>query len=180
MMQLDGTGFDGLFQRTVTVDGDWSRLPKRDWRGTAIADEALVAVTLLAFDKHIEWCKSDRSQTGDFVVRLLLGSYDSMGRDVQVAFSLASGDRRYRSMVASPTYVPEIVAPRKFQTGVIESFAVVDGDPTIHLLGLFLARSDVRSLRNGLWRVRDHLVDSLPEAFHGMLTYGRTGMLIGE
>lgn len=100
-----------------------------------------------------------------------------MGCDVQVSFSLASGDRRCRSIVASPDYVPAIVAPRTFKTGVIHSFATVEGDPTIHLFALFLARSDTRSLRNGLWRVRDHLAGSLPAAFCGMLTYGRTGAL---
>lgn len=63
MLQLDGTDFDCLSHLTVTVDGEWSPLPKRDWRGAAVADEPLVAVNLLLVDKDIEWAKSDRSHS---------------------------------------------------------------------------------------------------------------------
>jgi len=179
-MQLDGTKFDCLSHMTVNLDGEWSALPKRDWRGTAIADESLVAVAFLSVNGRIEWAKSDRNQLDGFGVRLGLYHYDSTGRDVQIAFSLAQGGRRCRSNVSSPDYVPEIFTARQLQTGVIHSFAAIDGNPTIHVFALFLARSNVRSQRNGLWRVRDDLANSLPDRFRDMMTYGRTGTLDTE
>lgn len=176
-MQIDGTEFDCLSHLAVTVDGDWSPLSKRDWRGRANADEALVAVAFLCVDGHVAWAKSDRQSIDGLAVRLGLYHYDSTGRDVQIAFSIGRGDRRSRSNVLSPNYMPDVIAPRQFQTGVIQPFAALDGDPMIQLFALFLARSNVRSLRNGLWRVRNDLTNSLPDAFRDMLTYGRTGTL---
>ncbi|MCA9264340.1 MAG: hypothetical protein KDA60_10850, partial [Planctomycetales bacterium] len=137
----------------------------------------LVAVALLSVHDRTEWAKSDRPRMDTFDVRLSLHHYDSTGRDVQVVFCLARGDRRARSHIRSQHVVPDINAPRRFQTGVIQSFAAIDGDPPIQLFSLFVARSDVRSLRNGLWRVRGDLATSLPKAFRGMLTHGRTGSL---
>jgi hypothetical protein len=40
---------------------------------------------------------------------------------------------------------------------------------------LLIARRDVRSARNGLWRVRKALATLIPEPFRRILTYGRTG-----
>lgn len=51
----------------------------------------------------------------------------------------------------------------------------IQGDPCIDFLGLFLAKWDTKTGRDGIWHIRPHLRESLPEQMVVPLTYGRTG-----
>ena len=159
------------------MDGGWTPAQVPDWRGLVSCEEPLVAIAFLHAGHVIEWCKSERDDAANLKVRLALYRYDSQGLDVQVCFSVGHSSRRRRSILASAAYLPAIVAQRELTTGIIEPFAVVDGDPRIELSLLLLARWDVRSARCGLWRLRKVLAPSVPEPFAHILTYGRSGKL---
>jgi hypothetical protein len=158
----------------VSVTGQWSRLPKRDWQGSAVCAEPIVGVAILEVDSSTEWCISNRD---DPEVRLTMGLYDKVGLDVQVAFSVGHGGRRWRTLVSSPTYLPSILPSFTVETGRVFTFAAVEGKPQIVLKSLFIARADVKSSRNGVWHIRPELATSLPAPFHKILTYGRSGAL---
>jgi hypothetical protein len=176
-MNLDGIRFPCLASVAVTVEGRWSLLPRRDWRGVAVADEPLVAVAFLSCGGSVHWYKSERRGGDRVEVRCLLLPFAAGEADTQVNFSVGQGGGRCWSMLASPEGVPVIPDRRELRSGVIERFAEVAGEPRVGLSLLLIARRDVRSARNGLWRVRRGLADLIPEPFRRTLTYGRAGML---
>jgi hypothetical protein len=174
-MELVGTRFPCLTAVAATLEGGWSPLPHRDWRGVAAAAEPLVAVAFLDCGTVVQWGKSERGSAEKLEVRLALLPYDAEGLDVQVNFSVGQGGGRWRSVLAPSGCVSVIPDRRELRTGVIERFAELTGEPRVELSMLLIGRRDVRSARNGLWRLREALADSIPEPFRRILTYGRTG-----
>jgi hypothetical protein len=67
--------------------------------------------------------------------------------------------------------------PQSFSTGELVTIATIQFDPLCVLQGLFLARRDVASVRNGVWHVRGEVEATLSEPWRTILTYGRTGEL---
>jgi hypothetical protein len=176
-MNLAGINFPCLAPVAVTLEGGWAPPPRRDWQGVAAASEPLVAVAFMSCGAVVEWYKSERGSAETLEVRFVLFPYEADGRDVQVNFSVGRGGGRWRSVLASSKVVPVLPDQRELQAGVVERFAEVTGEPRIELSLLLIARRDVRSARNGLWRVRKVLADLIPEPFRRMLSYGRTGRL---
>jgi hypothetical protein len=123
----------------------------------------------------VEWCKSERGCAENLEVRLALLPYCSEGPDVQINFSVGRGGGRWRSVLFSPPAIPAIPDHRELRAGVIERFAEVTGEPSVKLSLLLIARQDVRSARNGLWRIRETLAGSIPDPFRRLLTHGRSG-----
>jgi hypothetical protein len=177
-MDLEGTEFKGLQRLPVQLTGSWSDYTLRDWRGTAISTVPLVGMSFLQSPRHCEWCNSERDEASP-EVRLTLFPYDDVGVDVQAGFTVGHGGRRWRTLVPSRSYRPELPASQVLQTARIFRFATVDGDPPIRLFVLFLARSDVESSRSTLWRVREQLASGFDEPFRRWLQYGRTGTCEG-
>jgi hypothetical protein len=175
-MELAGLVFQGLEKRPVELSGEWADGASRDWRGKAIATVPLVGMSFLQSSRHCGWSKSERDESTP-EVRLALFPHNSANVDVQVSFSVGHGFQRWRSQVASPTYRPILSTLDAIQTGQVVQFAVVEGEPTVTLFALFLARSDVESSRNTLWRVRKRLESVLDEPLRHCLTHGRTGTL---
>jgi hypothetical protein len=178
-MCLEGTKLGKLTPLLVSVQGQWSPGPNREWRGLANAAEPFVAIVFLSSPSGCIWGKSERGETPR-EIRLSLFRYDRQGTDVQVNFSVGGGGRLCRTRVPSPSYRPDIFPEREFPCGVIHTFTQVEGEPGIKLLVLFIARRDVRSARCGLWRVRRHLAESITnDSLLRMMTYGRTGRFAG-
>jgi hypothetical protein len=162
----------------ISIEGQWSSGPNRDWRGWATATEPLVAITFLSTPTDCNWSRSARAEM-PCEVRLTLGRFDKQGREVQVNFSVAGGYQIGRSRVPSPSYQPDILSQHQFSTGVIQTFAKVEGEPDMELLVLFLARQDVRWGRCRLWRLRRELAESITnDSMRALMTYGRTGHLL--
>jgi hypothetical protein len=178
-MDLVGIDFRCLTPFEVALEGCSSPFTSREWRGVALAREPLVAIAFLACGNMVEWYKSERGSAEKLEVRLALFPYGSDGLDVQVNFSVGHGGGRWRSIVASRECLPVIPDRREMRTGIIERFAEVAGTPRMNLAILFIARRDVRSARNGLWRVGKELAHSIPEPFQRVLTYGRSGRIVG-
>lgn len=166
---------DALRKINVSVCGEWLAGGTRDWRGEARAAEPIVAISFVVKGAHVEWCKSERANPESQPVRLLLGTYDSAKRDVQVNFSVGRGGVVSRTVVDSPTYRPKIQTTMTVSTTNVIQFPTVEGSRPVQLFALFLAGSDVKVGRNGLWRLRPKLVESVPVDFRKLLTYGRTG-----
>jgi hypothetical protein len=169
----------------VDLRGRWLAFPTRCWDGVATGTEPFVAIVFIREGATVWWCKSERWPAGALPaeaheVRLNLTSYDASGEDVQVLWLVGGGQRRRRLRVPS-SYRPEIPPERRFRTGVVERFATVGSEISgglLELLVLFVARRDVRSSRNGLWRLRPKLADEVRnESLRRVLTYGRTGVL---
>jgi len=131
----------------------------------------------------IEWASSNRVEIPSLPIGLALFKYDEFGRDVAVSWRVGAksdGIIQTRTMVASPTYRPTLPETSLRATGTPIEFAVVDGQPSISLCMLFLARSDTRSARNGLWHVRADLADAIPEPWKSVLTRRRTGEFLAQ
>jgi len=167
--------FDCLGDVDVEVDGAWCDGRRRDWRGLAVSEEPVVAVTFVSSSDCIEWCKSKRPQPQGQSVRLLLGHYDSEGVDVQVNFSVGESGPRTRTTVTSAEYRPIVAAPIVGRSGRMIPFATVEGSRRVDLGILFVARTHVRVGRNGLWQVRPDVAERLPESIAYLLTHSRTG-----
>lgn len=174
-MRLDGTRLQGLTPLTLTVEGQWLPLPKRDWRGRSTSTAPVLAMSFVTSEGDCQWSKSARKEA-EIEVRVLLGHYYASGLDVQVNFGVGRSGSRSRCLVSSPTYVPVIAQRREFPCGTITSFATVDGKPAVELSVLFIARQDVKSARNGLWHLRPELAALVTDPqLHRILTYGRVG-----
>lgn len=169
---------DALRQLPVLVSGGWQAGPTRDWRGEARAAEPLVAIVFCVRGANVSWCKSERPNPAGQPVRLLLGHHDSEGCDVQVNFSVGAGQVRSRTVVASPSYRPLIPTPIAGATAALLPFSAVEGSHQVQLSVLFLAGSEVKVGRNGVWHLRPALVESVPEGFRELLAHGRAGELV--
>ena len=176
-MTLEGTTFQKITPLLVSVKGQWSPGLNRDWHGLASAPEPFVALVFLCAPRGCKWAKSQRGELPR-EVRLALIPYDESGKDVQVNFSVGGGYAVGRSEVPSATYRPVISVEQTFQSGVIQKFTQVVGEPYLDLLILFLASRDVHSARNRLWHLRPELAESISsDSIRHMMTYGRTGHL---
>ena len=112
-MNLDGMKFMNVTPLLISVEGQWSPGPNRDWHGWANATEPFVAITFLCTPTACSWSKSERREMPR-KIWLTLGRYDEQGRDVQVNFSVAGGYQLGRSHVPSPSYRPDILSQREF------------------------------------------------------------------
>ena len=146
----------------VSVAGEWRPDRYRDWHGEARASEPIVAVSFAEAAGVVLWCKSQRPQADAQPVRLLLGSYDAGDRDVQVNFSIGDGHVIFRTEVESPSYFPPIPAVLMARTGELVRIVPVDGSRKVDLYALFLAGSDIKVGRNGLWHLRKDLISEVP------------------
>ncbi len=117
-MHLGGMRFMKVTPLRISVEGQWSAGPHRDWRGWANATEPFDAITFLSTPTDCNWSKSERGEMPR-EVRLTLGSYDKQGREVQVNFSVAGGYQLGRSCVPSLSYRPGILSQREFSTSTV-------------------------------------------------------------
>jgi hypothetical protein len=185
---LDGLLLKETTPLRISVEGQWHAGRERNWYGRAHAEEPFVAVTFLCTGTACTWSKSTRrtwsksTDAKERAVRIYLGHYDGIGRDVRVNFCVGEqggGHVFGRTLVGSAHYQPAVSSKQDFRAGQIHKFAHVEGEPDIDLLILFLARQDVRSARCGLWLLRRHLADAvIDDSIRRMLTYGRTGHLV--
>lgn len=174
-MSLDAVTLNGATPLLISVQGQWSTGPSRDWLGWAQATEPFVALAFLRTPEICRWARSERA-VDSAEVRLALFPYDEEGKDVQVNFSVGSGCVIRRAKAPAASYQPDISERHSFQSGVIQRFTQIAVDPWHELFILFLARQDVRSARNGLWHLRKELAESIVcQPIRRMMTYGRRG-----
>jgi hypothetical protein len=173
-MDLKDIHFEGLTSIDVVVEGKWSPPSSRDWKGTIVADEPIVAVSFVISPDICLWVKSERDQQPPNI-RCVLFPYDRNGLDVQVNFGVGKSNRIWRTLVPSASYRPTIPEQIVLRTARIHHFATIAGNPSIELCVLFIAKANVTSSRSTLWRVRKQLAQDIPEPWRQCLTHSRTG-----
>jgi hypothetical protein len=161
-----------LKQIGVRLEGSWSSERHSDWRGLATADEPVVAVAFLTSEGEAGWCKSERARGPITPIRLALFWYDAVGKDVQVNFSVGEGRRRDRTLLPTTGYRPPIEGG-PYQTGQVQLFARIDGEPRVECHILFLAAEQVRVVRKGLWRVTEKVAEVGTTATKHLDAWGR-------
>jgi hypothetical protein len=146
----------------------------RDWKGSIDASEPIIALVLNITGPHVSWARSSHRGDTSLEARILFAPYDSAALDVQVTFgvgdAIAYGRTTVESRLMHPT--PEL---KEFVSGELTDIAVVPGDPSCLLKILVLARSDVKSVRNGVWHAKPDIIESIDEPWRAVLTYGRSG-----
>jgi hypothetical protein len=161
----------------ITITGDWIEGPRRSWEGLAVASEPIVAVSFCVSGNQALWCKSQPGKPDGQPVRFGLGEFDDIGCEVNVNFRIGQGGiRSWPTKVASSTYRPEIKRSISASTCNLVPFTTIHGYYTYDLVMLFLAASDTKVGRKRLWRLRPHLVDSVPLPYRKLLTRRRNGV----
>lgn len=81
---------------------------------------------------------------------------------MQVTFGVGDAIAYGRTIVESRLMQP---APelKEFVSGDLTDIAILPGNPSCLLKVLILARSDVKSVRNGVWHAKPDLIESIDE-----------------
>jgi hypothetical protein len=175
----------GAWTPEMALSSGWTR---REWQGLARADEPLVAVLFARVADTIEWHKSDRPPRRDPADAVAVHTLDvSLGITAGPGQPLASLDARTHRAHANVTIsvpggglAPAIPDQHATSTGVLLDLVAFDGTPRVTFALLFLAASQVKVGRNGLWHVRRALAPALHEPLRTILTRGRHGSLPGR
>ena len=172
---LDPVVIPTPLQHPARLAGSWTRPRYWDWMGHLTAGVPIVAVSLMRVGSHLEWARSEKGPKAELEARLLLGWYDTVGRDVQVSFSLGENGPRHQTLLADPESPPKPAPDASVPVGQLFRFCAPFGAPQIELFGLVLLREQVTGARNGLWHLRPSLREDLPELWREILCYGRAG-----
>jgi hypothetical protein len=159
----------------ASIEGSWVKKRWWDWNGIAVADAPIVAVSILHVKNRIEWARSEKNKINSLDIRLLLGGYDSIGKDVQVGFSMGDNGPRWRTILDDPEHPPIIAPVRDVLIGKPFLFCASFGTPKIELWGLLIFRDQVVGARNGLWHIKEAYRSSLSPEWLKILTVGRSG-----
>ena len=172
MLQFDAESLTSL---DIEISGGWHTDGKfHDWIGTATASQPLVGIALLTIGHHTEWCKSShRSSDIGLPIHLLVRG----NSEDYVTFRVGSSQVQSRVLIEDEAYQPETPPLIRCRSATRIHFAQVMGIPPIALSFVLIARNDVRSARNGLWSIRDHLRVGLDAPWGTLLVRGRSGHL---
>jgi hypothetical protein len=151
------------------------------WQGRAEADTAIVAVALARHRGQLRWNKSSRrGPWSDDLPGLHIGVWIS---ELESATLVGPASVQLQLSGAAPawsvmTRKPEPVELReRFDavTGTPAPLLHITGDDPLDVALLFIARSDVRSLRSGIWNPREAALHGVPPDWSAILTSPRTG-----
>jgi len=157
------------------IEGTWEKKTYWDWNGTITAKEPIVAISIMRVGNHVEWARSQKTQTTKLDIRLLLGTYDSNAKDVLAMFSIGNNGPRLRTLLDDPNQPPEILTSSNVPIGKPFIFSKPFGNPELELFGLIILREQVVSARNGLWHIKEAYKELLPAEWFHILAYGRAG-----
>ena len=171
MLQFDAQVLTSL---DITISGAWHDHGKfQRWTGVAAASQPLVGIMLLSNGRSTEWCKtSHRAKKTGLSIELTVSRIEA---ETAVAFHMGGSGLRGWVADTDQTHLPDIQPLSHCRSATRVAFAKIVGTPSMGLSFLFLARQDVRSMRVGLWRVRQHLNAAILEPWITLLDRGRTG-----
>lgn len=146
----------------------------RAWAGYAIADQPIVALVIVQSGRTVSWARTSHRGSNSLEMRVTFGPNDVNGFDTHVSFGILDAVVACRT-----TLISQLIQPmpyvQQLRSGGLVTIADVQGTPRCQLNSLFLLRSDVHSVRNGVWHLRGRDSEAIDEPWHTMLTYGRTG-----
>ncbi|HEX7860250.1 MAG TPA: hypothetical protein VF773_08000 [Verrucomicrobiae bacterium] len=172
---FDGFAIPDSDSPLAAIEGVWTKRTHWDWHGKVSATAPIVGVSFLKVGSLVQWARSEKGPNLTLGVRLHLGRYDLEGRDVQVSFSIGSGQPYTRTLLATADFLPRIPAERTIPVGHIFSICEPFGEPKVELFGIVIFKDQVIGVRNGLWHLKAQFAASLPEPLARALTYGRSG-----
>ncbi len=146
----------------------------RQWVGSVEAADPIVALVIIVSGNEVSWTRSTHHASTSLETRILFSPYESDARDVQVSFGISDAIAYGRTILQSALIhpAPEV---REYVTGHDVDIARIQGKPICELKALFMLRSDVKSVRKGVWHARVEHILSVDEPWRSILTYGRTG-----
>jgi hypothetical protein len=148
------------------ISGSWQTGDR--WLGVAKAMQPLVGVVFLDNDQVTDWVKTPhRASEAGLPCHLMVGRYS--GR-THLNFGLGPVLLGHWTDKSDNSF-PHIPSPILGRTGERTGFTRIKGVPPISLSLLLLTRGDVRSLRTGLWTLRQPALDPLLR----LVSHGRTG-----
>lgn len=146
----------------------------RLWAGSFEASEPIVALSLLKTGQHVVWARSSHRTGVSLHVEILFSPVSERSSEVQIAFCVADACTYGGTVVPTSSTHPAPDIKDHF-TGELIDVGVVRGEPICELKALIMARSDVKSVRNGVWHARPMHTESFDDPWKTMLSYGRTG-----
>jgi hypothetical protein len=146
----------------------------RQWVGSVETADPIVALVIIVSGDEVSWTRSTHHASTSLETRILFSPFDTDGREVQVSFGISDAIAYGRTILQSALIHP---APEvgEYVTGHVVDIARIQGKPICELKALFMLRSDVKSVRKGVWHARVEHVLSVDEPWRSILTYGRTG-----
>jgi hypothetical protein len=160
----------------LTLKGEWLDKSIPTWEGTIEFTEPLFSISFLQYGESVHWVKSDNEKSNGHRIWIKLFCDDKLSRDVQFAFNFNNSVGRIWTKVESLNDRPTIHS--KCIVGHICLIAHMKGEPEIKLHALFIPRSLTKVGRNGLWHVKDELLDNVDNDYKKILRYGRAGAFI--
>jgi hypothetical protein len=145
----------------------------RAWEGQFKSEVPIVALAVVVSGKHVCWSRTSHRGSTCLKTSVTYCPYDEAGPDVQLVYSILGARSVSRTLVPS-TQAEPMPRPQTFRAGLLVDIAKIDTEPPCILRTLVLARSDVTSVRNGVWHARGDMVNNVIEPWRKMLTYGRT------
>src|SRR5205807_353910 len=94
---------------------------------------------------EIHWVRSEKDVRSPLEIRLLLGRYDTTGRDVQPNFGIGENSVRSRVLLETADDVPDVPPSREVSVGACFPFCKPFGSPPVSIYGLLLLRQQVES-----------------------------------
>lgn len=151
------------------------------WQGRAEADSDIVPIALSRYRANLHWSRSSRHGpwTDDLPglhVGLWISEIDdaTLARPASIQLQLSGLASAWSVMTTTPAAV-DIRETIETRTGRPTTLLRIAGDDPLDVALLFIARSDVRSLRGGAWRVRDAALPGAPPLWTPILTGPRFG-----
>ncbi len=146
----------------------------RLWKGAVQASEPIVALVLMKTEEHVSWTRSTHRTEEILDINILYSPFAVGNPGVSVTFGIADAITRTATVLSPSSWYPTPII-EKYITGKLIDIGTIHGDPDCDLKAFFLTRTDVKSVRNGVWHVRENNLTGVHEPWKTMLSYGRTG-----
>lgn len=173
---------EGGFAR-IPVRLAWTRKPDPFglWEGRVEAEEEIVGLAVTLRGGRLLWHKTlKRGAWSDDQPGLYIGFWISadVGSTVSGAHNAQlrlPGVAPAYMVRASPESPFRIVPSWSGETGELVELVAIGGNDPMSMGALFLARRDVKTARNGFWRLRATLTEGIAEPFRTILIGARRG-----
>jgi len=147
----------------------------RRWSGFASSSEPIVALAIIETENQYSWVRSSNRED-TIEMGILFSPRDETGKNVSVSFAV--GDAVVCGICNVPSKQTEPnPLPGAFKTGVAIHFAQIQSEKLVDLHVVFLAKSDVKIQKKGIWHLKAAHVKSLDSIWKDVFTFGRTGSI---
>jgi hypothetical protein len=159
----------------LSIAGEWLSNTSHEWKGEIEYVEPLFSISFLESADSIKWIKSDNEKTNGHRIGIKLFRQINQN-EVQFSFNFNNSVDRMWTIPNLPNDKPIIY--NKCDIGKICLIAEMNGNPNLKLYALFIPRSITKIGKNGLWHLKEELLEDVPNSYKDILRFGRTGKLM--